>query len=55
MRHALDRRRPCLRALLVAVPLVVFVASACGSLPSVPNPFAAERDANPRPLRPLPR
>jgi len=39
MRHALDRRRPRVRALLVTVPAVVFVVSACGSLPSVSNPF----------------
>jgi hypothetical protein len=47
MRHTLDRRRPRLRALLVAVPAMIVVASACGSLPSVPNPFAAS--ATPRP------
>jgi hypothetical protein len=47
MRHTLDRRRLRLRALLVAVPAMVFVASACGSLPSVPNPFAPS--ATPRP------
>jgi hypothetical protein len=41
MSRALCHRRPRVRALLVAVPAFVFVASACGSLPSVPNPFAA--------------
>src|SRR5262245_58998113 len=46
MGHALGRRRPWLRALLAVVP-IVFIASACGSLPSVPNPFAAS--ATPRP------
>jgi hypothetical protein len=47
MRHTLNRRRPRLHALLLAVPLALFVASACDSLPSVPNPFAAS--ATPRP------
>ena len=47
MRRALPRRRASVRALLVAVPAIVVVASACGSLPSVPNPFAAS--ATPRP------
>jgi len=46
MRHAFHRRRLRVRALVVAVPAIV-VASACGSLPSVPNPFAAS--ATPRP------
>ena len=47
MRHAVHHLRPCLHALLVAGPAIVVVASACGSLPSVPNPFAAS--ATPRP------
>ena len=52
MRHTLDRRRRRLRALLLAVPAMMFVASACGSLPSVPNPFAAS--ATPRPTVAVP-
>ena len=52
MRHALDHRRLRVRALLVAVPAIVVVASACGSLPSVPNPFAAS--ATPRPTVAVP-
>jgi hypothetical protein len=44
---ALHRRHPYGRALLLAVPAIVAVASACGSLPSVPNPFAP--NATPRP------
>ena len=53
MRHALHHLRPSVRALLVAVPAVVVVAaSACGSLPSVPNPFAAS--ATPRPTLAIP-
>jgi hypothetical protein len=47
MRHTLDRRRPCLRALLFAVPAMMLVASACDSPPSMPNPFAPS--ATPRP------
>lgn len=47
MSHALHHLRPSVRALLVAVPAIVVVASACGSLPSVPNPFATS--ATPRP------
>jgi hypothetical protein len=46
MRHAFHHRRLRVRALVVAVPAIV-VASACGSLRSVPNPFAAS--ATPRP------
>ena len=46
-------------ALLVAVPMIVG-ASACGSLPSVPNPFAASATprptiAVPAPVTPTPR
>jgi hypothetical protein len=41
MRQALRHRRLRIHGLLVAVPLLVVVASACNSLPSVPNPFAA--------------
>jgi hypothetical protein len=41
MGHALGHRRQRVRALLVAVPAILLVASACDSLPSVPNPFAA--------------
>lgn len=47
MGHACGHRHPCLHALLLAVLPIVFVASACDSLPSVPNPFAAS--ATPRP------
>jgi hypothetical protein len=50
MRHAVHRRRLCVRALVVAVPAIVVIASACESLPSVPNPFAAS--ATPRPTIP---
>ena len=52
MGHALSHRCPRLRALLLAVPLIVFVASACDSLPSVLNPFAAS--ATPRPTSTAP-
>ena len=41
IRHALHRLPPSLRALLVAVPAIV-VASACGSLPSVPDPYSRD-------------
>ena len=51
MRHAVHHRRLRVRALVVAVPAIV-VASACGSLPSVPNPFAAS--ATPRPTVAVP-
>ena len=52
MRHAFHHRRLRVRALLVAVPAIVVVASACGSLPSVPNPFAPS--ATPRPTLAVP-
>ena len=52
MRHAFHHRRLRVRALVVAVPAIVVVASACGSLPSVPNPFAAS--ATPRPTLAVP-
>src|SRR5262245_32128353 len=52
MAHALVRRRSRLCALLLAVVPIVVVASACGSLPSVPNPFAAS--ATPRPTVAVP-
>jgi hypothetical protein len=59
LRHALHHRRLHVRALLVAVPAIV-VASACGSLPSVPNPFAPSATprptlAAPAPVTPTPR
>ena len=47
MGYAVDHRRPCLRALLLAVSPIILVASACGSLPSVPNPFAADATLTP--------
>ena len=50
LRSLLTRARA--RALLVAVPAIVVVASACGSLPSVPNPFAPS--ATPRPTIAVP-
>ena len=52
MRHAFHHRRLRVRALVVAVPAIVVVASACGSLPSVSNPFAAS--ATPRPTIAVP-
>jgi hypothetical protein len=52
MGQILGRRRRCLHALLLAVTPIVFVASACDSLPSVPNPFAAS--ATPRPTLAVP-
>jgi hypothetical protein len=52
LRHAFHHRRLRVRALVVAVPAIVVVASACGSLPSVPNPFAAS--ATPRPTIAVP-
>src|SRR5262245_61475181 len=53
MGHALGRRRPCLCALLLAVPLVVFVASACGSLPPISNPSTAGATPTPTTAPPV--
>jgi hypothetical protein len=53
MRHTLDRRRPRLHALLLAVPAMMLVASACGSLSSVPNPSTASTTPSPMAAPPV--
>ena len=54
MSRALRHQRLCRHALRAAASAIVFVATACGSLPSVPNPFTSVETPTPPPTAAIP-